>query len=710
MDIAVDNKTSSRRRIDVLVTWKRLVASWELYPLLALAAFTRFYHLDLTEFDADQADIFRMAHDAVSHGHLVATSNIASLGIYNPPAIVYLLMIPAALSANPLGGAIFTALLGLIAVLFSYIVVRRYYGRLTAAITAALFGTTSLAVSYARFMWNQNLLPLFVLFFIASLFWGVVERRKGWLGPAMILLGLLIQLHGTGLLMGLPFVVALLLAPRSTLRWRDLFLGIFGLLVLYAPYLLWLVYSNYRDIHYLLTTPITNQTSIDDQALNTYLYFLHPAGNQATPSTALIYPLARYSDLVSRILVRVLFVGLVLSIGWVLWSPGLRRGVRSLGLHNPLKVAWRYVNGWCLALRASPTRCSFLLLLAWQAPVLTLIRHTVYIFPHYFIIYLPGQFILVGLAIAKMAEWCLRREKWGRIPYTLFCVLTVLVVVFQFATIGGELFDWAHGRFYDGGSGGGYYNTLNSLEHAVNEADHLAQQRHLSRVYIAADNSILSAMRYLAGQMHTPSTVSRDTCLMMPGPASGPAVLLVAPYSLDMQALASQYAHAQLIDSPSRLGGAPFRLYIVNPLTPLSQAPIDLSHQLTYFGAQPFRANGNSWQVARWGLQHSAQPSDNTTYTYQVFSHVNGQSNGGDRNCDLSAMRAGDQFLTIHKQPAQKQAPLTLGVYAYVSSPFTFSPKLVRPFITFDTFYQRRTASQLLQGPDGKNSITISPS
>ncbi|HLG77036.1 MAG TPA: glycosyltransferase family 39 protein, partial [Ktedonobacteraceae bacterium] len=306
MDIAVDSQTSSRHRMDVLVTWKRLAASWELYPLLALAAFTRFYHLNVTEFDADQANIFRMAHDAVSHGHLVATSNIASLGIYNPPAIIYLLMIPAAFSANPLGGAIFTALLGLIAVLFSYIFVRRYYGRLTAAIVAVLFAIMPLAVSYSRFMWNQNLLPSFVLLFIASLFWGVVERRKGWLAPAMILLGLLIQLHGTGLLMGLPFVIALLLAPRSTLRWRDLFIGIFGLLVLYSPYLLWLVYSHYRDIHYLLTTPITNQTSIDGQALNTYQYFLHPSGNQSTPPTSVMYALARYSDLVYNILTKVL--------------------------------------------------------------------------------------------------------------------------------------------------------------------------------------------------------------------------------------------------------------------------------------------------------------------------------------------------------------------------------------------------------------------
>src|SRR5690242_8328869 len=90
---------------------------WELYPILLLAAFFRFYLIQTTEFDDDQANIFRMAHDAVSHGHLVATSNIASVKIYNPPGIIYLLMLPAAFSPNPLGGALLIALFSTLGVL-----------------------------------------------------------------------------------------------------------------------------------------------------------------------------------------------------------------------------------------------------------------------------------------------------------------------------------------------------------------------------------------------------------------------------------------------------------------------------------------------------------------------------------------------------------------------------------------------------------------
>src|SRR5205807_7448574 len=57
----------------------KLGLKWEIYPILLIAAALRFYKINLTEFDADQATIFSMAYDAVSHGYLVATSNVASI-------------------------------------------------------------------------------------------------------------------------------------------------------------------------------------------------------------------------------------------------------------------------------------------------------------------------------------------------------------------------------------------------------------------------------------------------------------------------------------------------------------------------------------------------------------------------------------------------------------------------------------------------------
>src|SRR5437667_6702554 len=124
MSALADEQTARVETRDSSVRQQRSWPSWffayELYLIIIVASFLRLYGLSTTEFDADQADIFRMAHDAVIHGHLVATSNIASIGIYNPPGIIYALMIPAAFSANPIGGAIETALFAVGGVVLAY--------------------------------------------------------------------------------------------------------------------------------------------------------------------------------------------------------------------------------------------------------------------------------------------------------------------------------------------------------------------------------------------------------------------------------------------------------------------------------------------------------------------------------------------------------------------------------------------------------------
>ena len=169
-----------------------VISAWELYPILLVAAFLRLYQLNITEFDEDQATVFRMARDAVMHGLLPATGNIASIRINNPPAVIYLLMVPAAFSSNPLWGALLVALLNIAAILLTYIFVRRYFGRLVAALAAAFYATASMPLHFSRFIWQQNMIAPFVVLFLFALFRGVVDRRKGWLFPALFLLGLLV--------------------------------------------------------------------------------------------------------------------------------------------------------------------------------------------------------------------------------------------------------------------------------------------------------------------------------------------------------------------------------------------------------------------------------------------------------------------------------------------------------------------------------------
>src|SRR5437588_195465 len=264
-------RETARHKIQTMLSsWLR---AWEIYPIILIASFLRLYRLDTTAFSYDQSMLFRMAYDAVHYGLIPATSNGSSILTLHPPLTVYLLMLPAILSANPLWAAVMTALFNVVAVLLTYIFTRRYFGRLAATIAALLYATAQTTVIFSRFIWQPTLLAPFTILFLFALFWGVVERRKGWLFPALFLLGVMYQLHELTLLLVIPLLVAVLLAPR-TIRLRDLVLACVFLLLIFAPYLLWEVNIRFADLHTALGLARTH-AQLDTKALTFYQRFLN---------------------------------------------------------------------------------------------------------------------------------------------------------------------------------------------------------------------------------------------------------------------------------------------------------------------------------------------------------------------------------------------------------------------------------------------------
>src|SRR5579883_1175251 len=217
----------SKGRWATLWSW---LLSWEIYIIVIVAAFLRLYRMDTSEFSGDQTILFRMAYDAVHSGLLPATSNGSSIHTMNPPLAVYLLMIPAAISSDPLWATIWTGLFNVVAVLLAYVFTRRYYGRVAATIASALYATAQTTIVFSRFIWQPSFIAPFAILFIFALFWGAVERRKGWLFPALLLLGIMAQLHSLTLFLVVPLVMTILLAPR-TIRLRDIILGGLALLL-----------------------------------------------------------------------------------------------------------------------------------------------------------------------------------------------------------------------------------------------------------------------------------------------------------------------------------------------------------------------------------------------------------------------------------------------------------------------------------------------
>ncbi|HET8851984.1 MAG TPA: glycosyltransferase family 39 protein, partial [Ktedonobacteraceae bacterium] len=686
--------------------------TWEIYLILLVAGFLRFYQIDTSEFDDDQAILFRMAHDAIYHGLLPITSNTASISIAHPPGVIYLFVLPAALSANPLWAVVFVGICNMIAVLLTYLFTRRYYGRLAGAVTAFLYATALKPLTYGRFIWQPNLMPPFVVFFIFALFWGVVERRKGWLVPALLLLGILYQMHETAILLLVPLLVAVVLAP-GPMRWRDLAFAFVLLLIIYSPYLLWEFSTKFADLLTLYTLEKHGRLYLE--GIGFYLFFISSYGTPPANIHSVVRMLAPLLSWLGVVMPLLAAGGFVTAGVVVMWSPyqatpahpGRPQGItptiheetislpqgatetpyqaapappgRPQGIaptiheetfvQGATEVRSRSIVGATLAValeagwwsrllvflhcqwtsfRSTPYRCGLFLLLVWQIiPLTLLLLHKIGLTWHYFLILMPGPFIFMGLFVSTMIGWLRNHgQRWNILRYGTYVLISLLIVA-QIVNCTASIVDTASGNFSDRDFPPyPYHNDLHSLLHALSEADQLAQQRHLNRVYITTDAATQTALRYLAEQMQTSTTLFDATnCLVLPNLATGPAVLLVGPYDGLTNALLSRFASATLIDQPMRLGGPPFRLYLVTPIAGQlsSQDSFVQNLQLLDGRVQHLTFDNSSWLVTRWSFIRSEQPRFRTTYNYALSVLPNGNSERSMQSlCTVTSMREGD--------------------------------------------------------------------
>ncbi len=644
--------------------------TWEIYPIVLVASFLRLYRLDITEFATDQSVLYRLAYDALHRGLIPVTSNSSSIFTMNPPLHIYILMIPAMFSSDPLWAVVMTALFNVTAVIIAYFFTRRYYGRLAATIAALLYATAETNIVFSRFIWQPNMIAPFVILFLFALYWGVVERRRGWLFPALLLLGVLYQLHGIAATLVLPLIAALFLAPWRTIRLRDIFLAFASLLIIFAPFIVWEVSSNFADVHTILS--VANQHAhIDSKALTLYQRLLNSYYYDERTSTLTYYnPTGKLISLVISLLpvldrVRQLLVALLLG------------GFATAGI---LVIRSQRKMNWWINLRADPFRCGLVVLLVWQiGPLLLLSRHTAPVYMQYLFILLPGQFILIGFFIARMISWLQKLEPMSirrALSYGIYTITTVLLIV-QLIGSTASLIDNLNGinnnKFM--------YNGLGSLQHALHEADEVAQQHHLKRVFIAVSNSDNSqtSLPFLAEQMRTPTTLFDFTrCLVLPPAGEGPVVVLLRSGDSVVATLLSRFTTATLVDQPPILGSAPFQLYIATPhALPAPTHNGFVNHlQLLDAQAQRMSVGTSSFIVTRWTMLHNEPAKPLTSYTYIMRALVNQPGVFAIRsNCMFTSMHAGDQLLTTFQLPQGTIIPPSFGISTQflTMSPYDFS-------------------------------------
>lgn len=700
---------------------RSLLTSWEIYPILLVAACLRLFNIDKVIFGDDEANVFQLAHDAIVHGLLPLTSNKASIGNLNPPLAVYFFLLPASLSANPLWGQVLVALLNSVAVLLTYFFTRRYYGRLAGVIAALLFATAVGAWQYSRHIWSPNLEPLFVMLFMWMLFRGVVERKKGWFLPAVALLGILYQFHGSTLFLALPLGAAVLLAFK-TIRWREIGFALLALLLVFFPFIFWEFHANFIDIRLMLTNTQTHP-AFDFQAFSIYLFFLHPLlanpyfdpvtrirdNHLLLPDAQSILDLPPWRSLHLHFFLEAEFALVVLLLlGGIALAAALvvlpRRSRSALANGTTAK---RGIARWWVDFQASPRSQGLLLLLLWQvAPLLLLLRHSLVLFTHYFIFLLPGEFILVAFCFTQLLAF-LQKQKpaWDRFFHSGMIALAALVILAQFIGCASTLIDLTGGDF-NAHSVFPHYTDLHSLQNALQAADQLAQQRGIHRIYALEIGNTASAMNYLSEQIRTPIELNNiaKNCFILPAPDAGPVVFLT---DYETQNIASSmlnaYTNAALVSEPPQLGASPYRLYIVTAKPLPAPASRSFNQGLQLASPAATTIPGTSLLTTRWRILDTHSPASRTNYHFDFHIQAGGGSNTLD--CRPTATWAGDQLLTYQSQTPGSALPgqLTVRVSTFTSQP----PVIAAGPMNLTSFTDVDTPTQTLLTADQQSSITL---
>jgi 4-amino-4-deoxy-L-arabinose transferase-like glycosyltransferase len=363
---------------------KRITAArLALMAIMLVAAYLRLSNLELTEFKLDEAHVCSKAAEFLASGHPPLVGIGSSVGAANPPLFIYLAAIPISLSRNPAVIAGFIALLNVGAVLGCYLLAREYFGEKAGLIATLLFAVSPWAVFYSRKIWAQDLLPPFVALFFAAIFSTLVKRKPRQLILVFLWLACLIQLHLSALAL-IPLVALLLLVFRSRIRVVPLLVGLLVFVLIFAPY----IYHDATHGWINLRTSIEVSSGPATFDLRSAQYAAQIMAGQG------------YHALAGASFER--FLAEIIGFTW------LNAVETWLLLGGVAYLAWQVLRGWLRGRKEglSDETVKFTILLSWLlVPVLFYVRHTTPVYPHYFILLYPVQFIIIGVFVTRVLDW-----------------------------------------------------------------------------------------------------------------------------------------------------------------------------------------------------------------------------------------------------------------------------------------------------------------
>jgi hypothetical protein len=190
---------------------------WFIFILIIfLAAFLRLYRIDLL-----MRFVWDEGRDMLAIRKIIVDQDITLMGPFNEMdgkkdffgVFHYYLMLPALYLANfnPVGPAIFTAILGVFAVALAYFWLSQWLKKKDALAVTSLLAVSPLVVRYNQWPWNPNSVGFFVMVYLIAIYFYQNKTKSFhkifFASLAGLSLGLLFQLHYFSIAVGIIYLV-----------------------------------------------------------------------------------------------------------------------------------------------------------------------------------------------------------------------------------------------------------------------------------------------------------------------------------------------------------------------------------------------------------------------------------------------------------------------------------------------------------------------
>ncbi len=355
--------------------------------IILVAAWLRFYRIDQIEFLWDQAEISKWAIQLVREGRVLPIGPVSSTGIDSFPGAIWLLAIPYAISLSPVVATGFIAMLNVAAVVGTYLLGRRWFGRGAALVAAMLFAVAPWGVIYSRKIWHVEFFaPISILH--AATGWLAFVRGKRWaLLLHALVLAFFMQMHFSALAMALLTAVWGLVFIKR-LDWRLVVVSIAIFALALVPYLVYDAGQGWRNV-------------------NRFAEMMRQPSSTDGDAARAVWALSTGADL-SLLLGPDHYPQYVEQTSNVRWFFTVEGGLILAGVATALAIAGRQLGS-----RLRDGAAAGLMAVCWLAiPVLFQTRHSVPVAPHYFTATFPAQFLLVGLLVQQTGRLPTRVARW----------------------------------------------------------------------------------------------------------------------------------------------------------------------------------------------------------------------------------------------------------------------------------------------------------